>query len=224
MKRIDGNIVKELISDINIVNSLKTIEIDVNDCKNAVKLILEKYCDGFTFDDNLSELYTNGVKYFTGQECDWDLKKGLMIIGNVGTGKSLFMKAMQIFTGYITKVNRFNIYTSRQVMNDFLVNGYESFDKYLFNENTSAQKNPYHIAIDDIGRMDENVMNFGTKKNVIQEILADRYEIYKSHGKLTFVTTNLNSEKLEEYYGEWIRSRAREMFNIIKITGKDKRK
>ena len=219
MKRLNENIVKESITNLNKINNLETIEIDVNDCKNAVKLILEKYCGEFVFDDNLSELYTNGVKYFTGQECKWDLKKGLMIIGNVGSGKSLFIKAMQIFTSHVIKLNTFKNTTSRQITNGYLTNGYESMTGLLYNDGK-----PYHLAIDDIGRMDENIMHFGTKKNVIQEVLADRYEIYKSHGKLTFVTTNLNSEKLEEYYGEWIRSRAREMFNIIKITGKDKRK
>ena len=187
-------------------------------------MILDKICPDFEFDDNLNKLYTNGVTHFTGQKGNWDLSKGLLIIGSVGSGKTLFMKVMKILTNNIFGINMFRQYTSREITNGFLSSGYEFLDRCLYNENTSTRKKPTHISIDDIGRMDETVTHFGTKKNVIQELLADRYEIFKTFGKHTFVTTNLNSEQLEQYYGEWIRSRAREMFNIVKITGTDKRK
>jgi hypothetical protein len=65
------------------------------------------------------------------------------------------------------------------------------------------------------------------------EILLSRYDIYKnerapvlslSKGK-SHITTNLNAEELEARYGSRVRSRLREMFNLIGFdeSSKDKR-
>ncbi len=66
------------------------------------------------------------------------------------------------------------------------------------------------------------------------EILLSRYDIFKNgkepvlsltKGK-THITTNLNAEELEERYGNRVRSRLREMFNLISFDSSttDKRK
>lgn len=47
------------------------------------------------------------------------------------------------------------------------------------------------------------------------EVLLSRYDLFVSNKMLTHVTTNLNSEELEGIYGNRIRSRMREMFNLI---------
>ena len=58
------------------------------------------------------------------------------------------------------------------------------------------------------------------------EILISRYEVFRQRDVLTHITTNLNAEELQEKYGERIRSRMREMFNLVafKENSVDKRK
>lgn len=56
---------------------------------------------------------------------------------------------------------------------------------------------------------------YGVTYNVMAEVLLSRYDLFVSHKMLTHVTTNLNSEELEGIYGNRIRSRMREMFNLL---------
>jgi hypothetical protein len=42
-----------------------------------------------------------------------------------------------------------------------------------------------------------------------------RYDLFHAFGMVTHLTTNLNSIEIEEKYGLRIRSRMREMFNVI---------
>jgi hypothetical protein len=47
------------------------------------------------------------------------------------------------------------------------------------------------------------------------EILLSRYDLFLSNKTLTHATTNLNAQELEERYGNRVRSRLRELFNLI---------
>jgi hypothetical protein len=49
----------------------------------------------------------------------------------------------------------------------------------------------------------------------MSEILLSRYDLYMSHGMITHVTANLNSQDIEDVYGKRVRSRMRQMFNLI---------
>jgi hypothetical protein len=66
---------------------------------------------------------------------------------------------------------------------------------------------------------------YGNEFNVMAEILLNRYEQFIVHGLLTHITTNLSASEIEEYYGNRVRSRMREMFNleIFNTNSKDKR-
>jgi len=61
--------------------------------------------------------------------------------------------------------------------------------------------------------------------NTMAEILLLRYDLFMEQGMITHATTNLNSAGLEERYGNRIRSRMRQMFNLVAFpqTGADKR-
>jgi len=58
------------------------------------------------------------------------------------------------------------------------------------------------------------------------EILLSRYDHFISNHMLTHATTNLSASELEDYYGNRVRSRMREMFHLIAFDGgaKDKRR
>lgn len=58
------------------------------------------------------------------------------------------------------------------------------------------------------------------------EILLTRYDLFVSKNLLTHLTTNLSASEIEEIYGNRIRSRLREMLNLISFDKNsiDKRK
>jgi len=57
------------------------------------------------------------------------------------------------------------------------------------------------------------------------EILLSRYDQFCAQGLQTHITTNLTSMDIEEQYGLRVRSRMREMFNLLAFDAgsKDKR-
>ncbi|WP_395060375.1 hypothetical protein [Flavobacterium sp.] len=57
------------------------------------------------------------------------------------------------------------------------------------------------------------------------EILISRYEQFIENNSVTHITTNLSASELENYYGNRVRSRLRNMFNLIAFEreAKDKR-
>ena len=69
-------------------------------------------------------------------------------------------------------------------------------------------------CFDDLG-VEQPVNHWGNSCNVMAEILLSRYDLWISHKMITHITTNLNSQELEEAYGNRLRSRMRAMFNLI---------
>jgi DNA replication protein DnaC len=47
------------------------------------------------------------------------------------------------------------------------------------------------------------------------EILLTRYDNFINNKTITHITTNLSASELEKYYGDRVRSRMRQMFNLI---------
>ena len=58
-------------------------------------------------------------------------------------------------------------------------------------------------------------VKYEVKTEVLAEVLAARCNLFQSHQMITRLTTNLSSGEIESRYGIRIRSRMREMFNLI---------
>ena len=69
-------------------------------------------------------------------------------------------------------------------------------------------------CFDDLG-VEPTGRHFGKDCNVMGEILLSRYDLFLSHKTKTHATTNLNAKELEERYGNRVRSRMRQLFNLI---------
>jgi len=80
-------------------------------------------------------------------------------------------------------------------------------------------------CFDDLG-VEPTGRFFGKDCNVMGEVILSRYELFLNNRIKTHSTTNLNAQELEERYGNRVRSRMREMFNLIGFdkSSKDKRK
>lgn len=144
-----------------------------------------------------------------------DPNKGILLSGPVGCGKTSLMKLLR----HLVPLQRpYEMIPCRNVTFSFNHLGYKTIEEfgesrfYCFDD----------LGIEPLGR------HYGTDCNVMGEVLLSRYELFQqTKTKIkTHATTNLNAEELEERYGNRVRSRMRELFNLIAFdkSTNDKRK
>ena len=142
-----------------------------------------------------------------------DINKGVLLSGPVGCGKTSLMKLLPFVVPHQRK---YVVMPCRNIVFAFNHLGYKTIEDY---GESSA------FCFDDIG-VEPLGRYFGKDCNVIGEILLSRYELFLDTPLKTHGTTNLNAEELEERYGLRVRSRMRELFNLIAFdqSTPDKRK
>ena len=146
-------------------------------------------------------------------------RKGILLSGPVGCGKTSLMNILRSFQ---KPEDRFFLRSCRDVSFEFIREGYSIIHKY--SKLSFKNSIPRTWCFDDLGT-ENNLKYYGNECNVMAEILLSRYDLFLSNHMLTHLTTNLNSTEIEEIYGTRVRSRLREMFNLIAFdeSAKDKR-
>lgn len=129
--------------------------------------------------------------------------KGILLLGPVGCGKTSLMTLIKTF---FPKNHQHLIRPAREVAFEFIRDGYPVLLKY--------GKSNRVYCFDDLG-VEKSLKHFGNECNTMAEILLSRYDTFIQTGTVTHATTNLNAEELEKLYGNRVRSRLREMFNLI---------
>ncbi len=144
---------------------------------------------------------------------DIDLDKGLLLTGPVGCGKTSLMKLLHFLVPHQRK---YVVMPCRNIVFAFNHLGYKTIEDY--GESS-------FFCFDDMG-VEPMGRHYGKDCNVIGEILLSRYDLFLETKLKTHATTNLNAQELEERYGNRVRSRMRELFNLIAFDEKagDKRK
>ncbi len=144
-----------------------------------------------------------------------DIDKGIMLSGPVGCGKTSLMKLLR----HIVPHQRpYEIIPCRNVTFGFNSIGFKTIEDF---------GDTKYFCFDDLG-IEPTGKFYGGELNVMGEVLLSRYELYQQskHKIRTHVTTNLNAEELEDRYGNRVRSRMRELFNLIAFNkeARDKRR
>ena len=213
--------------NINPENIIKPVKIDwfqhstgiVNIARSFVP-ITEKNPLGFVIDAKVKETLKQFLLYFSGDEkCSFDLNKGLFVVGGVGSGKTLLFKIFKEYTKKIIRINSFRAFTSQEIVDNVNVSGID-----FLNQFGTGLDYPMTCYFDDIASANENINRFGTKTNVIEQLLSMRYNVYHRHSKLTHITSNKFLSEMEQLYGDRITDRIVEMFNIIELDTESKRK
>ena len=153
---------------------------------------------------------------------DIDLNKGILLVGPVGCGKTTLMNICRFL---IPAENRHSLKACRDVSNDFAKEGYDSLQRYTKGSFSPYKGEPKTWCFDDLGQ--EHIMqHYGNECSVMTEILLSRYDYYHSFNMITHITTNLNSDEIQQRYGIRVRSRLRELCNLVAFpaTAPDKRK
>lgn len=141
-----------------------------------------------------------------------DPDKGILLSGPVGCGKTSLMKLLRHI---IPHRRPYEIIPARNVSFAFNHIGFRIIEDY---------GNGRFYCFDDLG-VEPLGRHFGKDCNVMGEVVLSRYELFLKNRIPTHATTNLNAKELEERYGERVRSRMRQMFNLIAFDKdtKDKR-
>jgi hypothetical protein len=168
----------------------------------------EKYGDEFALRKEDFALIRKMLCYAIRDEeacTDYEINvyKGILLLGPVGCGKTSLMTLIRDF--FPTSFRPI-LKSTRQVSYEFIKEGYEIIDQYGKSEKV--------FCFDDLG-VENSLKHYGNECNTMGEILLSRYDQFIQFGTITHVTTNLNSVELEKMYGVRVRSRLREMFNLI---------
>lgn len=140
-------------------------------------------------------------------ELGFSFKKGLLIRGISGLGKTHLVECLAD-----NELNPILILSMLEISESVKNDG-----EFIFQ--MGGRK---IIYLDDVGTEEPVVNHYGTKINFFKNFIENYYLRNKSFNRLMISTNNSFSE-LEEKYGFRVRSRIKDMFNIVDVKGKDMR-
>lgn len=139
-------------------------------------------------------------------ELGYSFKKGLMIAGDAGLGKTEIIKAISqnpIFPIQVYPMGR--ICDKVKEVGKFSINPYGM------------------VMLDDVGTEQNPIKHYGTDIFWFKEFIEDYYSQGQPFTRL-IITTNCDGNGIEQLYGNRIRDRLREMMNPILLEGESLRK
>ncbi len=153
--------------------------------------------------------------------------KGILLIGDIGVGKTAMMKTMQVL---FRETDRRFRWVNCMDFKDMLEDGMTSTEiKNMYGKNFKCD-----LYIDDLGLGRADFNKYGNVTNIIAEILFERDQLYVEEGYLTHLSSNIpttvkpeapvTDKSIERMYGDRVLDRIKQMCNLIIWTGKSLRK
>lgn len=157
-------------------------------------------------------------------EAKYKLHKNLLIMGGVGTGKTLLMQVFGEYLRYTNNPRFFHCMSVTQMVNYYTI--HNNLDRYTYNEENSTgfKPQPFNICLNDIGVQSKTYFGMDTQL-LTNEFLHARNEIWTQLGNTAHLTTNLTIKQLEEKFADGF-GRLVDRFktyNVIKLTGDSRR-
>jgi hypothetical protein len=179
---------------------------------------------GFVVDDDNNQIVRLLCQYFTNdpefEKAGYKLSKGICLFGGVGVGKTMLMEMFRR-----NQKHSYQVTSCQDVESIYAKNGPDFNEKTneiglrkffgLINLNAANEYGHRTIGylFDDLGQEITNTKYFGTERNVMQEVLTQRYKLGLFTS--THLTTNLDAKMILDTYGPRVADRMKEMFNII---------
>jgi DNA replication protein DnaC len=192
-----------------------------DDARKEVSIILrtklERIDKELILSDKDKDIYRNLITYFIKDEkSPYNLKKGVCLFGDVGTGKSLTMQVFSDFTQDNT--NKFKVHDMKEIARAVQQHGVEVLSEYTRGS----------CCYDDVG-FEDKANHYGNKICIFTELVNILYERFLKNGKVFHITTNLGFSQdfgfgtFAQRYDRRVVDRLREMLNIIELNGDSKR-
>lgn len=208
--------------------SFETIE------KKRIVAIAEKLYPNYKFDADNRNVFAALFEYFNKDThfnkrsqsgYKYSLDKGILLIGNIGSGKTAIMN---IFLEYMRgKEGNFIMISAKELEREYATNGFNNIKQFYNNPTTNirggTENSPKNICVDDIGTEIGDASHYGTKQNIVRELLYERNDYMNHYDVVTHATTNCKLGQLQKLYGDILYSRFNEMFNYVKVTSEDRR-
>jgi hypothetical protein len=174
---------------------------------NANEIMLRRsVTQKFVIDEKNAPIITNLFYYFTNDtRCKWNLNAGIIFGGKVGCGKSVLMMA------YLKISDEFSRKLTTSVHSKTLA--------ALLKQSSLEDYARRPLFVDELGREEAEVKDYGNIVKPIIDLFALRYE----YGARTYATTNFKYETLEKFYGEFLRTRMEEMMTYVNFPGESRR-
>lgn len=133
--------------------------------------------------------------------------KGLFLMGAKGIGKTLN------FMVYRAIQAKYNGLGMRMVSVKHLETQFKIQGETYIQELVDCDE----LLLDDIGSEPRTIKDYGTDRNLVNDILIQRYARFQRNECITHATTNLNVELLINHYDVRLIDRMKEMFVLKKI-------
>lgn len=156
------------------------------------------------------------------------LHKHILLMGNVGTGKTLMMQIFSEYLRYTNNPNYFHNASVTEMVNYFTI--HNNIDRYVYNEEESQgfRCKPVNLCLNDIGVENRPFYGIDTK-TIINDFLHARNEIWTmtapDQRKFAHLTTNLDKKKLLDEFADGFGRLADRFktYNILTLTGESRR-
>lgn len=138
-------------------------------------------------------------------ELKFNLNKGLLIRGVSGLGKTYLLRCIE-----------------RNEVRPIEVLSMIDITEEVKEEGSYELPHSHTLYLDDVGTEEHIVNHYGTKINWFKNFIEMYYLKNKPFNRLV-ISTNNSFDEIENKYGFRVRSRIKDMFNIIDVQGKDMR-
>lgn len=187
----------------------------ISSLKSAYTNRKDQYGNPFILDSYSEPVFDKLAKYFTkSKDSELNPDKGIMLAGPVGCGKTEMMDFFK-YNFY----DSFIVVSCRDLTYSYSKLGDEAIKRYnglipFVDVHLSYGQNKVGVCFDDMGTEDDR-KNYGNESNVMADVMLNRYDNKRNLIRKTHVTTNLTTDEMESRYGSRVRSRMREMFNLV---------